>query len=200
MTFAKKRHNLLLAGCLLLAACERPSLKEAELSNGITVRQLNGFLLSPHPRGGFELVPEKQVDRIEKVSYTLFEKQELPLPLDSASGTAFGDTLHRVYGRTLKRNMGAFGAMMKSYLEYFDKFETLSLSTVERGRKKWMSLLKKHVEERHYWQSFYRVEGERVLFITLFFMLEEKESPMPEMELSKFIDAVQFNAENSSPQ
>lgn len=200
MTFAKKRYNSLLAVLVLFIACERPALKEAELTSGVIIEKTEGFLLSPHPRGGYELAPEIGGGKIEKASYSHFEPQELRLPMDSVGTQAFADSLLKVYGLTLKRNMGAFGAMMKSYLEYFDKFEIVALSSVERNGKTWQLLLKKHNEENHYWQSFYTTHKGNLIFITLFYTLEAEERAIPTTELFKYLDAVRFNAERSNAQ
>ncbi len=188
--------------CVLLfafAACNRPALNEAELFDSASVAKIDGHSLA-RTGSGIELAPEQKGGKIEKISYSHFEPQELRLPLDSIGTVAFGDMLHHVYGLTLKRNMGAFGGMMKSYLEYFDKFQTLSLISIERGGKTWQSLLKKHNEENHYWQSFYAVHKGNVIFITLFYALDDQEAAIPISEYHKYIDAVRFDATHSNAQ
>lgn len=183
-----------------IAACKRPVLNEADLFDGATVVKLEGHVLSQQSATIFELSPELPNGKVEKVSYLRFEPQELRLPLDSVATSAFGDSLLKTYGQTLKRNMGAFGGMMKSYLEYFDKFQTLSLTSIERGGKTWQSLLKKHNEENHYWQSFYAVHKGNVIFITLFYALDDQEAAIPISEHHKYIDAVRFDATHSIAQ
>lgn len=182
----------------LIAACKRPVMNEADLCDGVSVKRLDGHRLSPQAGSGFELAPELPNGKIEKVGYSHFEPQELRLSLDSIGAAPFGDMLHRVYGLTLKRNMGAFGGMMKSYLEYFDKFQIVSLATVEHGGKTWQSLLKKHNEENHYWQSFYTTHRGNLIFITLFYALQVDEPAIPTTELLKYLDAVRFNGESSN--
>jgi hypothetical protein len=186
-------NRLLLLVIVLIAACERPALNEADLFDGASVIKLDGYVLSRQAGSGYELAPEVPSGKIEKISYSHFEPQELRLPLDSIATVSFGDMIHRVYGLTLKRNMGAFGGLMKSYLEYFDKFQIVSLSTVERGGKTWHALLKKHSDENHYWQSFYTVHKGNLIFITLFYALKETESPLPTTEYVKYLDAVRFH-------
>jgi hypothetical protein len=175
-------------------------LNEAELFKGVLVLKIEAHKLLPQAGGSFELAPERPSGKVEKVSYLHFEPQELRLPLDSIGTAAFGDMLHRVYGLTLKRNMGAFGGMMKSYLEYFEKFQTLSLTSIEHGGKTWQSLLKKHNEENHYWQSFYTTHNRNLIFITLFYACEPNESDIPTTELTKYLDAVRFDRETSIAQ
>lgn len=193
-----------LALALLIAACKRPDMNEADLFGGATIIKLDGHKLFRQAGNGFELAPELLGGKIEKVGYSYFEQQELMLTIDSIATPDFGNMLHRVYGTTLKRNMGAFGGMMKSYLEYFDKFQIVSLSTVERGGKTWQSLLKKHNEENHYWQSFYTTHKGNLVFITLFYAidaaLETQERTIPIAELFKYLDAVRFHAEHSNAQ
>jgi hypothetical protein len=186
--------------CFLIAACTRPALNEAELFDGASVAKLDGHALSRQAGSGFELAPELAGGKIEKIGYSHFEPQELRLSIDSIETASFGDMLHRVYGLTLKRNMGAFGGMMTSYLEYFDKFKTLSRSTLERNGKSWHALLKKHESENHYWQSFYTTHKGNLIFITLFYVCQQDEQAIPFSELTKYLDAVRFNAEDSNAQ
>ncbi len=185
--------RLLLFVVVLTAACKRPALNEAELFDGASVIKLDGYVLSRQAGSGYELAPEVPSGKIEKISYSHFEPQELRLTLDSIATAAFGDMIHRVYGLTLKRNMGAFGGMMKSYLEYFEKFQILSLTSVQHGGKTWHALLKKHTDENHYWQSFYTVHKGNLVFITLFYALEESEPVIPTTECFKYLDAVRFH-------
>ncbi|MFN3344738.1 MAG: hypothetical protein ACK4XY_00440 [Chloroherpetonaceae bacterium] len=193
-------NRILLILFFLIAACKRPVLNQADLFDGASVLKLSGHVLSQQSATIFELSPELPSGKVEKVSYLHFEPQELRLPLDSIGTAAFGDMLHRVYGLTLKRNMGAFGGMMKSYFEYFDKFQTLSLTSLEHGGKTWQSLLKKHNEENHYWQSFYTTHGGNLIFITFFYACEPNESTIPTTELTKYLDAIRFNPQPSNAQ
>ncbi len=186
-------NRLLLFVIVLIAACKRPALNEAELFDGASIIKLDGYVLSRQAASSYELAPELPSGKIEKISYSHFEPQELRLPLDSVATASFGDMLHRVYGLTLKRNMGAFGGLMKSYLEYFEKFQIVSLTSVEYGGKTWHALLKKHIDENHYWQSFYTVHKGNLVFITLFYALEESEPTIPTTEFFKYLDAVRFH-------
>lgn len=193
-------NRLFLIILLFIAACTRPVMNEAKLCDGASVAKLDGHRLLQQALNLFELVSEQRNSKIEKVIYSHFEPQELRLPLDSIRAAAFGDMLHYAYGSTLKRNMGVFGGMMKSYFEYFDKFQVVSLSTVARGGKTWQSLLKKHNEENHYWQSFYTTHKGNLIFITLFYALEAQEHAIPTTELFKYLDAVRFKSETASAQ
>ncbi len=187
-----------LAMLFFITACQRPVLNEAELFDGAIIVQLEGHRLMQLAESCFEMSPELPNSKIEKVSYLRFEPQELKLALDSIHTTDFANMLHRVYGLTLKRNMGAFGGLMKSYLEYFDKFQIVSLESVARGGKTWQSLLKKHNEENHYWQSFYTTHKKKLVFITFFYALGAEESTIPTTELTKYLDVVRFERENSN--
>ncbi|MCS6989723.1 MAG: hypothetical protein NZM06_09440 [Chloroherpetonaceae bacterium] len=187
----------LLAWLVCLFACERPVVKEGALFEGARLAQPRGYLLSPRAPGDYELVSESKGENIEKVSYAAFDARELSLPLDSLATVAFGDSLLKTYGRALKRKMGVFGGLMKSYFEYFDKFQTLSLSSLERNGARWFSLLKKHVDEPHYWQSFYAARDGRLVFITLFYAQGDGEPPIPTSDLAKFIDVVRFDSNDS---
>ncbi len=193
-------NRILLVLFFLIAACKRPVLNEADLFDGAMVVKLGGHVLSQQSATIFELSPELPSGKVEKVSYLHFEPQELRMPLDSIGTAAFSDRLHQVYGLTLKRNMGAFGGMMKSYLEYFDKFQTLSLASIQHGGKTWQSLLKKHNEENHYWQSFYTTHQGNLIFITLFYACEPNEPTIPTTELTKYLDAVRFKPQPSNAQ
>lgn len=194
------RKKLVIVGLLFLNACRPPQMQEAVLFDNVRIVKPDGHRLSRQAGSGFELATELLNGKIEKVGYLHFEPQELRLPLDSIATAPFGDMLHRVYGLTLKRNMGAFGAMMKSYLEYFDKFQIVSLASVEHGGKTWQSLLKKHNEENHYWQSFYTTHKGNLIFMTIFYALKAEERAIPATEFFKYLDSVRFNAENASAQ
>ncbi len=183
---------------VLFAACQRPVFNEVKLCESIFIIKPEGHLLLQQAGSSFEVVPDIADKKIEKVIYTHFDLKEWKLSLDSINTAAFGDRLHRMYGLTLKRNMGAFGVMMKSYFDYFDKFQHLSLESIERGGKTWQALLKKHNEENHYWQSFYTTHKENLIFITLFYALEAGERTIPTTEFFKYLDAVRFNGETSN--
>jgi hypothetical protein len=185
-------NRLLLLVIVLIAACERPVVQEGELFEGVKLVPIEGHHLILRANADYELLPE-QTSKIERINCLYFDAQTLSMPLDSIGTSAFSDTLLRIYERTLKQKMGIFGGMMKSYFEYFDKFQTLSLTSVERNGKTWQSLLKKHHEENHYWQSFYTVHKGNLIFITLFYALKETESPLPTTEYLKYLDAVRFH-------
>ncbi|MGQ9805757.1 MAG: hypothetical protein ACUVRP_06730 [Chlorobiales bacterium] len=194
------KKKLVIVGLLFLNACRPAQMQEAVLFDNVRIVKPDGHRLLRQAGSGFELAPELPNGKIEKVGYLHFEQQELTLSIDSIATPDFGNMLHRVYGTTLKRNMGAFGGMMKSYLEYFDKFQIVSLSTVERGGKTWQSLLKKHNEENHYWQSFYTTHKGNLIFMTIFYALEAEERAISTTEFFKYLDAVRFNAESASAQ
>ncbi len=192
--------RVVLALLFFIAACKRPAMNEADLCDGTRLSKLNGHRLTQLAESCFEMSPEQPSGKIEKISYLRFEPQELRLPMDSIATAEFANMLHRVYGLTLKRNMGAFGGLMKSYLEYFDKFQIVSLATVEHGGKTWQSLLKKHNEENHYWQSFYTTHKGNLIFITLFYAVESELHIIPTAELTKYLDVVRFERESSVAQ
>ncbi len=185
--------RLLLFAVVLIAACKRPVVQEGKLCEDVKIVPIEGHELILRANADYELVPEQSSKKIERINYLAFDAQALSMPLDSIATTSFGDMLHRPYERSLKQKMGIFGGMMKSYFEYFEKFQVLSLTSVEHGGKTWHALLKKHSDENHYWQSFYTVHKDNLVFITLFYALKENESPLPTTGYLKYLDAVRFH-------
>lgn len=190
-------NRLLLASLLALGACERAFVDEAEFFEGARLVKPSGYALSPRGLDDFELLAETKGETIEKVNYVWFDAKTLALPLDSVATAAFADSLGKAYARALKRKMGVFGGAMKTYLDYFDKFQILSLDRLERDGIEWRAALKKHVDENHYWQTLFVAREGRVAFISLFYALNEGEPPIPTSALAKFVEVVRFSPQDS---
>ncbi len=186
-------NRLLLLVIVLTAACKRPAVQEGELCEGVNMTPIQGYQLLQRAKADYELVHEHSGKKIQRINYLSFDAQALSMPLDSIGTQAFGELLLRLYERSLKQKMGIFGGMMKSYFEYFDKFQFHSLTSLEHGGKTWHALLKKHTDENHYWQSFYTVHKGNLVFITLFYALEESEPVIPATECFKYLDAIRFH-------
>jgi hypothetical protein len=158
--------------CTILAAgcADQFSLDEAELAPGCRLVKPEGWILSIHPEGGYELL-RTDAGRVRKIGVHRFPRAELGAAAgtDDPSAPAFGAAVLERYRQRIRAAMAKRRGFPAPLVGYFDAYEEEQCQPLVERKRAW-SVCRLHRPEAGHpaWYNLHHVEGDVVILVTAF--------------------------------
>jgi hypothetical protein len=146
------------------------SLDEAELHPGLVLVKPEGWILSVHPAGGWELL-STHAARVRKIGVHVFPRARLAeaAGTDDPQSAAFAAAVVERYRGWIRDAVAERRSFTQSLVDFFDTYGELRCAELVERELTWQVCTLRRPDPGHpLWYNLYTAVGEDVVLVTAF--------------------------------